>query len=212
MYPNDPNPTPVAPTPSPINQPTPPAGPDNQPSCMNVVEPEKKRFLSGKILWVLIGAAVALVLVIIIAVVVNNSRQAALKEISALSDKIGYLRSIIVYDGFNSINNSNTVKVTAETKLVTMSHQNELSEIYDLGDKISDIIDRSPAAADLDDAKARGNLDNTYIETLRNQLLLVCSQLEILYDSAKDDEQKDILNRAYKDFEELASRLPTQDN
>ncbi|MDR1969844.1 MAG: hypothetical protein LBQ11_00650 [Candidatus Nomurabacteria bacterium] len=220
MNPNDPNFIPSAPTPLPTSQPaappaTPTVTPDNPEAYLNAIstQVEKTRFLSGKVLIAIGGALVALIIVIIIGVISNNIRQTAQSEITTLNTRLGDLRTILMYGQSNPPRSSTAIKVVAETNLITATHQNDLSEVYStVGDANSSVSFESSATAELDDAKARGNLETAYITALRDQLLLVCSQLNVLHNSAKNDTQREALSAAYADFDELANRLPTSNN
>jgi len=207
MNPNDPNTVP--PTPEPIPPVVPVATPDNPVDYLDEIAgpPEKARFLSGKMLIVLIGAVIVLVIVIIIGIITNSARQSSGSEVTALNNKLSDLQSIIEYGQKNTLSNFNTVKVVAETNLIAMSRQSELTKVYTFSSGSE--TDAGPSVTtDLDSAKALGNLDNIYITVLRDQLLSVCKQLELLYDSAKTDAEKNALAKAYADFKELANRLP----
>lgn len=171
------------------------------------IKPEKNHFLSGKMLVVLVSALAVLILVIIISVIAGNARQAASDEAIVLGEKLADLEKIIKYGQSNSLSSSNTIKIVAETNLIIQSRQTELSKIYTLTNEKTPTTDKPSITTDLDNAKARGNLDKVYATTLRDQLLAVCKQLEIMYDSAKTDVAKAALTQAYQDFKELASRL-----
>ncbi|MCL2281017.1 hypothetical protein FWC31_04040 [Candidatus Saccharibacteria bacterium] len=185
-----------------------PVNPESYLDAISNSQPIKNRFLSGKILAVLIGALIILTL-IIIGVISNNMRQTAQDKVVSLNSKLSDLQSVVRYGQSNLPNNSEIIKVVAETNLIILSRQNELAEIYTLSDDTTPAANGESITADLDDAKARGNLDSVYVTVLRDQLLSVCNQLEILYDSAKTNTQKITLAKAYADFQELANRLPT---
>ena len=214
MNPDDPTSAPIAPESQPTAQPTAPTvSPNNPEAYLNAIsdQPETKtRFFSGKIIALLAGAVGMLIVVLIVGAVVNNMKQGSLAEVTTLDTRLNNLRVILGYSQSNALSDSNTVKVVAETNLIAISRQSELSKIYSITDPNNNSNPRDEeVTADLDNAKARGNLDSTYTTTLREQLLSVCSQIEVVYELAKTDEQRETLTKAYNDFQELANRLPS---
>ncbi|MCL2173963.1 hypothetical protein FWH58_01530 [Candidatus Saccharibacteria bacterium] len=179
-------------------------------------QPVKTRFLSGKMLVVAIGAAIVLVLVVVIAIIASSARQGTAGDFQTLAVRLDNLQTILKYGQSNPLRNTVTTKVVAETNVIVASRRSELEKIY-TWPEITSVTDcqpsetdcLSPVIAELDEARARGNLDDAYVAALRDQLLAVCSQLEILYGSAKTDAEKAVLSQAYTDFQELADRLPT---
>ena len=216
----DPN-YPMAPTPPPLDvpplapEPQPTGTPDAPKSYTDVIaeqESKKPKFLSKKIILIAAGVLAILILAIIIGVIVNNINRAAHKEVITLDSQLTDLQYIIDYRKDNTLNDSATRIVASEADIIAATHRLELSGAYSA---VSNEIDLSKdtdsykaATSNLNDAKAHGNLDSIYAETLRSQLLLVSGQLDTLYKSAKDD-QKETLKNASDDFKELASRLPT---
>jgi hypothetical protein len=215
MNPNnqyDPNTPPSVPVAPPIQPATPTAAPADPQNYLDAIadKPEKARFLSKKMLFLIAGALFALIIVIVISVIVNNAKQAATSEITTLNTKLGDLQTVLRYSQSNPHSDSKIVQVTTETSVVAASHQNELAKVYDsISNANTSSAPNKSITDELDDAKSRGSLDSAYTTTLREQLLAVCSQLEILYNSAKTDQQKTVLQAAYDDFQELASRLPS---
>jgi hypothetical protein len=209
MNPTDPNVTPPA-------SPTEPS--PSAPSYLDVIaEPDKSKspklfgILPKKVLFIAAGVLVALIAILTIASVVNNAQKAANAQVTALSTKINELRVIIGYIKYNPISSSTTATVAAEADIIVISHFRELTNVYPTIDPESYLDEAQvPAITELNDAKARGDLDSVYTETLRNQLLSICNQLEILQESASEA-QKEVLSKAYSDFQELTTRLPAAD-
>jgi len=161
-------------------------------------------------LIILASAVAALVLVVIIGIIANSGRQSTPSGAAALGNKLSDLQAILKYSQSNPLKDSNVVQVVEETNLILLSRQAELEKVYTLTDPNAKDTPAQPAVIqDLDDAKARGSLDSAYIAALRDQLLAVVNQLEIMYKSATTDAKKEVLKRAYDDFKELANRLPS---
>jgi hypothetical protein len=149
-----------------------------------------------------------LITVIVIAGIVNNVNRAAQKEVVALGTQLSELGVITAYNDTNPVGNNVTATVIAETDLITASYLRVLADVYPAIDPENSLSEEDVSAiAELNGARARGNLDNAYAEVLRSQLLSTCDQIEILQESASDV-QKESLSKAYDDFQELARRLP----
>lgn len=177
-----------------------------------VTESEKGSKLFGiipkKALLIAGGAILLLVAVLAIVSIVSSINKAANAEVTTLGTKINELRVIIGYSNNNPINNSVTATVVTETDVITTSYFKEITNVYPAIDP-EDYLNEEQVSAifELNNAKARGNLDSTYAKVLRDQLLSICNQIEILQKSASDA-QSEVLTKVYNDFQELASRLP----
>jgi hypothetical protein len=213
----DPNTTPGTPVPPPQQQ---PVTPPNSPSYLDVIaEPVKdgsKLFgiFPKKILLIAGGVLALLVAVIVIISIMNNIQKAANARVTALGTRINELRVIIQYRDNNPISSNVIATVAAETDIIVVSYLMQLAEAYPVIDPEGYLEEKQvPAIIELNDAKARGNLDSAYAEVLYSQLSSTCDQLEVLLqDKSTSDAQKETLNKAYDDFKELASRLPAIDN
>ena len=165
-----------------------------------------------KALFVLGGAIILLIAILIVVGVVNSNNNARNAQVTALGTKMSELRVIIEYSENNPIGNGVTATVVAQTSIVTTSHLREIAEVYSAIDP-EDYLDEEQVSAisELNDAKSYGNLDIVYARVLRDQLLSILGQIDILRKSASAA-QLEVLERASEDFQELADRLPLKED
>jgi len=165
------------------------------------------KFLSGKMLLIG-GAAIILVIVLIISAAVNNVRQAPAQSALALGTDLTDLQTLVKYGQNNHVAAPNTTKVMTEAGLVMLSRQNDLAKVFTLAASSNNNNPPKPSfIADLDAAKASGNLDTTFAQTLGDQLNSIYLALQNLDKQAVSANSKAAIAKAMNDIQELYRRL-----
>lgn len=164
-------------------------------------------------LFVGVGIGV-IVLVIVVAIIgaIGGNRPSLGTRAQELGKAIANLQSIIEYGESNSQYISSDLDgVIAETHLVTLSHQTELSNLITLA--VNEDGEATEAEADetttddLNKALSQGQLNNIYQTALQERLTNIAEATEAAYNATNNDEIKNALNETYIDVENLLSRL-----
>ena len=165
----------------------------------------KPRFLSGKMLVVVVSAVVVLVAVLIVSAAMNNVRQAPQQSALAVGNELNNLETLVNYGRDNNISTPKTAKILAETGVVALSRQNDLADLFTL------TSDKSPSSSDptagLDSAKASGSLESAYATALKNQLNTTYVALQNLDKQTSSADGQAAIAKALSDLEELYRRI-----
>jgi hypothetical protein len=201
--------TPPPPAPEPIAAQSPTPNPSSASDYLNQIAPQKSnsnKFFSGKILIIGGILAFALLATIIAAAVVNNVQQGSRETAVTVGTELTNLQTLVAYGKSNNVGPSKVVKAVAETNLIVLSRQRDLSEVFTLADP-----DNKPPApafvADLDSAKANSNLESVYADTLKEQLNATYIALQNLDQQTATTATKDTVEKAMEDIKELYRRL-----
>ena len=162
-----------------------------------------------------VGAGIGvIVLVVIVAIIgaIGGNRPSLGARAQELGKAIANLQSIVEYgESKSQYISSDLDGVIAETHLVTLSHQTELSKLMALA--INEDGEATEAEADetttddLDKALSQGQLNNIYQTALQERLTNIAEATEAAYNATNNDEIKNALNETYIDVENLLSRL-----
>lgn len=162
-----------------------------------------------------VGAGIGvIVLVIVVAIIgaIGGNRPSLSTRAQELGKAIANLQSIVEYgESKSQYISSDLDGVIAETHLVTLSHQTELSNLITLA--VNEDGEATEAEADetttddLDKALSQGQLSNIYQTALQERLTNIAEATEAAYNATNNDEIKSALNETYIDVENLLSRL-----
>lgn len=186
----------------------PPSNPEAYLDTISAKPDTKKNFLSNKMFVLIGGAVLALIIVIIVSAAVNNVRQTPTQSALALGTELTNLQTLVSYGQSNSVASAKLVKIDAETNLIVMSRQNDLAKVFTLQAKKDSGKTPGPDfVADLDSAKAQGNLDQAYTDALSKQFDAVYTALNALDKQAASDAERGAIAKTSDDIKELYRRL-----
>ena len=159
-----------------------------------------------------IGIIVLVVLVAIVGALGNSGNGSLSSHIQDLGKAIANLQSIIDYGESNDrYINSDLAGVTAETSLVILSHQTELSNLVALA--VDEDGEATEAEADetttddLDTALSQGHLSDVYQQALKERLTAISDATVASYNAASDEDVKTALDETYIDVQNLLNRV-----
>lgn len=176
------------------------------------IETKSKLPVNSK-LFVIVG--VALVVIVIIGAV-GAALGGSSVNISAISQRMGKnlanMQEILDYgDDNDQYTSGSLVAVTAETKLVMLSHQKELGKVIPLAvdedGKVTDAEADENITEDLEKAKAQGTLDKVYRDKLKKELESIASEADEIYRGTRNEDIIKALESTYKDVIELEARV-----
>ena len=161
-----------------------------------------------------IGLIVLVVLVAIVGALSSGSRSGLSSRAQELGKAIANLQSIVDYGESNSrYVTSDLDGITAETHLVTLSHQVQLSGLMPLAiDEDGEVTEAEADATttdELDAALAQGRLSTVYQQALVERLTTVSEATAAAYEATDNEEIKTALNKTYLDMNELIHRVDT---
>ena len=166
------------------------------------------KFLTKKNLFLAGGVMAFFVVILIIGAAFSGRQPASLTYGIALGNNLANLQALLDYRDVASLN-SDTRKIVAEARLITISQQNDLGEVITLSSsESSTATDTTGISEELDAARARGRLNDVYIENLHTRISAIKTQLNNLSRYVNTDAARTRIQQAITDFEELAYRIP----
>ena len=172
----------------------------------------KKPLIPTKLFVAIGGGLIALVLIVAVLGAIGNGGQNFGSYSHALGKAIANLQSIIDYGESNSQYVSSDLSgVIAETHLVMLSHQTQLSGLMTLavdedGEATEAEADET-TTEDLDKALSQGHLGDVYQDALQERLTAVSEATAAAYSATNNEQIKTALNNTYIDVTNLLTRV-----
>ena len=171
--------------------------------------PKKQSFFSSGKIFLFGGLALALVVTLIIAAIMNSARPSSAQFAIDVGTEITNLQTLIEYGKSNNVSSANSVKAMSETSLAIISRQNDLAEHFTLTEEEKNKEEASEPefVGELDSAKSVGNLETEYLQKLKDQLNSVYIKLNELNNQVKSAEQQAAVTNTINDIKELYTRI-----
>ena len=170
--------------------------------------------MSPLMLWGLIGGGL-LIAVFFVVILFSSSGPSKTERFTGYVQRVQSLRSV-VSDSAQTIQSSQlrshnstlgTLLGGAEQGATTFIGQYDLKEMPEIAEGSSLAIEFSELTSTLDDARLNAVFDRTYAREMAWQLGQLRSELQILYDGARDNDFQEYLVETDKNIEPLVKRF-----
>lgn len=185
---------------------------------LNQIAPKDAGKASAKLsinskIFVIAGVALGVIVAVAAIGAAMGGRRVNISGVSQeMGKNLANMQEILEYGDSNSQYTSGSlVAVTAETRIVMLSHQKQLGKVLPLAvDDDGEVTDAKPddnITDDLEKAKAQGTLDKVYRDKLKKELTSIGKEAAEIYNNTHNSEQKSTLEATYNDVTELERRI-----